>query len=88
MAPRLTTTLSLLSLLVVVGAFRLIAAEPDRVAPLPEGWDYAGPMKKVAANFRGQEGVVLHVGGSMTIANPYGTWGAAARARQPRTRPF
>ncbi len=40
----------------------------------PESWDYVEPMKQVAARFRGNEGVVLHVGGSMTIANPYGTW--------------
>jgi gluconolactonase len=42
--------------------------------PLPESWDYAAPMKKVAAKFRGTEGVVIHIGGSMTIANPYGSW--------------
>ena len=30
-------------------------------------------MKKVAAKFKGKEGVVIHVGGSMTIANPYAT---------------
>jgi hypothetical protein len=42
--------------------------------PLPEPWDYMGPMKKIANRFQGHEGVVLHVGGSMTIANPYGTW--------------
>src|SRR5947209_7639294 len=81
MAPRSPTTLSLLSLLVVVGACRLIAAEPGPVAPLPEGWDYAAPMKKVAATFRGQEGVVLHVGGSMTIANPYGTWARSGKGK-------
>lgn len=57
--------------------FPLVAGadEPQATGkPLPEGWDYAGPMKKVAARFRGQEGVVIHVGGSMTIANPYGDW--------------
>ena len=43
-------------------------------AALPEHWDYIPAMKKVAARFRGNEGVVLHVGGSMTIANPYSTW--------------
>ena len=51
--------------------------------PLAEGWDYAAPMKKVAAKFRGNEGVVIHVGGSMTIANPYGTW---ARTGKGKTR--
>jgi hypothetical protein len=50
-------------------------------AALPEGWDYAGPMKKIAAKFRGTEGVVLHVGGSMTIANPYGTWARSGKGK-------
>ena len=34
-------------------------------------------MKTIAAKFRGKEGVVIHVGGSMTIANPYGFVGRA-----------
>ena len=54
----------------------------DPVAkPLPEAWDYAAPMKKIAAKFRGKEGVVLHVGGSMTIANPYGTWARSGKGQ-------
>lgn len=61
-------------------------AEPFRekaaaVSPLPEEWDYAAPMKKVAGRFRGNEGVVLHVGGSMTIANPYGTWARSGKGK-------
>ena len=52
-------------------------------APLPEAWDYGPSMKKVAAKFRGQEGVVLHVGGSMTIANPYGTWARTGKGKTP-----
>jgi gluconolactonase len=58
-------------------------AGPRADGPLPEGWDYAAPMRKVAAKFRGADGVVLHVGGSMTIANPYGTW---ARSGKGKTR--
>jgi hypothetical protein len=50
--------------------------------PLPENWDYAGPMKKVATGFKGRPGVVLHVGDSITYANPYGHW---ARAGQGHT---
>ncbi|MCE9531742.1 MAG: SGNH/GDSL hydrolase family protein [Planctomycetes bacterium] len=49
--------------------------------PLPEGWDYAPAMKKVAARFRGKEGVVVHLGGSMTIANPYGTWARSGKGQ-------
>jgi len=46
-----------------------------------EEWDYAAPMKKVSAGFRGREGVVLHVGGSMTIANPYTTWARSGKGK-------
>jgi len=57
---------------------------PQRQAtPLPEGWNYELPMKKIAAKFRGKEGVVLHVGGSMTIANPYGTWARSGKGKSP-----
>ena len=38
-------------------------AGPRADGPLPEGWDYAPAMRKVAAKIRGAEGVVLHVGG-------------------------
>ena len=31
--------------------------------PLPQSWDYTTAMKKVAAKFHGNPGVVLHVGG-------------------------
>ena len=54
--------------------------------PLPEGWDYVAPMKKAAAKFRGNEGVVLHVGGSMTIANPYGTWPRSGKGKTAEDR--
>lgn len=55
----------------------------ESVKPLTEAWDYAVPMKKVAAKFKGNEGVVLHVGGSMTIANPYGTWARSGKGKTP-----
>jgi lysophospholipase L1-like esterase len=48
-----------------------IAAEP---APLKQDWDYAPAMRKVAERFHGRPGVVLHVGDSVTHANPYGQW--------------
>ena len=52
--------------------------------PLAESWDYVPAMKKVAARFAGNEGVVLHVGGSMTIANPYTTWARSGKGKSPR----
>src|SRR6476659_3852397 len=48
-----------------------LAAEPR---PLKQDWDYVAAMKKVAERFRGKPGVVLHVGDSITHANPYGQW--------------
>src|SRR4051812_1377842 len=49
---------------------------------LPQPWDYAAAMGRVARSFRGRPGVVLHIGDSITYANPYGQW---ARAGQGRT---
>lgn len=63
-----TFRLSLLLSLLVHSAF---AAEPT---PLPQDWDYAPAMRKVAERFKGRPGVVLHVGDSITHANPYGQW--------------
>lgn len=50
----------------------LLAADPD----------YVPAMKKVAAGFNGRPGVVIHVGDSITYANPYGHW---ARSGQGQT---
>lgn len=58
-------------------------ALPKPVAPIQESWDTTGPMKKVAANFKGNEGVVIHLGGSMTIANPYSTWARSGKGKTP-----
>ncbi len=49
--------------------------------PLGESWDYAAPMKKVAAKFHGRAGVVLHIGDSITYANPYGQWARAGQGK-------
>jgi len=75
---RLLTVSPLLITLITLHA--LNAADPIP-GPLAEGWDYTAAMKKVAAKFKGQEGVVLHVGGSMTIANPYGTWARSGKGK-------
>ena len=49
--------------------------------PLPQAWDYAAAMKKVAADFRGRPGVVLHVGDSITYANPYSQWALSGEGK-------
>jgi hypothetical protein len=49
--------------------------------PLPQAWGYAAAMKKAAGKFKGREGVVLHVGDSITYANPYGQWPRAGAGK-------
>jgi lysophospholipase L1-like esterase len=50
---------------------------------LQEDWDYTKAMKAVAARFKGREGVVLHVGDSISYANPYSGW---AKGGQGKTK--
>src|SRR4051812_45118554 len=50
-------------------------------SPLPQPWDYAEAMKSVARRGEGRPGVVLHVGGSITHANPYGQWARSGAGR-------
>jgi len=54
--------------------------------PLAQDWDYAPAMKKVTAKFQGRPGVVLHIGDSITYANPYGQWarGGAGKTQQDK----
>ena len=74
-----------ISMLMATASFAVAAEAPaaNSVGPLPEGWDYAAPMKKAAAKFTGTEGMVLHVGGSMTIASPYGDWPRRGAGKTP-----
>jgi lysophospholipase L1-like esterase len=51
---------------------------------IQEGWDYAPAMKKVAAAFTGKEGVVLHIGDSITYANPYSQWARHGKGKTAR----
>src|SRR5688572_27018765 len=63
--------------LIFVGFLAALFVSPLRaaeLAPLKQDWDYAPAMKKVAERFHGRPGVVLHVGDSITHANPYGQW--------------
>jgi lysophospholipase L1-like esterase len=49
--------------------------------PLAADWDYASGMKVVAKGFHGRIGVVLHVGDSLTYANPYSQWARDGRGK-------
>jgi lysophospholipase L1-like esterase len=46
--------------------------------------DYADTMKKVAAKFSGKEGVVIHLGDSITYANQYGGWARGGKGKTPQ----
>jgi hypothetical protein len=59
----------------------LAAAVRGEEVPLSEGWAYAESMRKVAAKGAGRPGVVLHVGDSITYANPYGAWARDGKGR-------
>lgn len=67
----------ILSALIVLFANTVRAQEK----PLPQSWDYAGAMKTVTARFKGRPGVVLHIGDSITHANPYGAWARSGEGK-------
>jgi lysophospholipase L1-like esterase len=46
--------------------------------------DYADAMKKVAAKFTGKEGVVIHLGDSITYANQYSGWARGGKGKTPQ----
>jgi lysophospholipase L1-like esterase len=66
------------AVLAVVAAAAGVRAEEK---PLPQAWDYAAAMKKVAAGSKARPGVVLHVGDSITYANPYGQWARSGKGQ-------
>ena len=65
---------SALLFLFVWSAARAAGGRGEVTSPLPQPWDYAAAMKEVAAKSHARPGVVLHVGDSITYANPYGQW--------------
>jgi hypothetical protein len=76
-----------LRLVLTISSFVLLAdALFGQEKPLPQDWDYVPAMKKMAAKFKGQPGVVLHIGDSITYANPYGQWarGGAGKTEQDK----
>ncbi len=61
-------------------------AGPGPEAPLIQAWEYADAMRAVARRGDGRPGVVLHVGDSITHANPYGQWARAGEGRSAEDR--
>jgi lysophospholipase L1-like esterase len=69
------------SILCGVVLLQLFSAALPAAEPLPQAWDYTAAMKKVAAEFTGRGGVVIHIGDSITYANPYGQWATAGQGK-------
>ncbi len=65
--------------LLILAAGRLAADE----TPLGQNWPYGAAMKEAAARFQGRPGVVVHIGDSITYANPYGAWARYGAGRTP-----
>lgn len=72
-----------LLVMLVLTATKLAASEPAQLLGKKESWDYAAAMRKVAKQFKGMEGVVLHLGDSITYASPYTAW---ARQGEGKTK--
>ena len=68
----------LIGLSLLLLTFALVRAEEK---PQAQAWDYEKSMKKVAERFKGRPGVVLHIGDSITYANPYGQWARAGKGK-------
>jgi hypothetical protein len=67
-----------IALFLVLCLWQSIQAEET---PLKQPWSYTKAMREVATRFRGREGVVLHIGDSITYASPYGQWPRAGSGR-------
>lgn len=66
--------------LFLVAAQFVTAGSPKLIA---EDWDYARAMQAVAKKFTGTPGVVLHLGDSITHANPYSQWARHGKGKTP-----
>src|SRR5690242_10681364 len=71
------------AILIALSTAFLIAAvaRAEEEKPLAQGWEYALTMRLVAAKGSGRPGVVLHIGDSITYANPYGAWARGGEGR-------
>jgi hypothetical protein len=54
--------------------------------PLPQSWDYVDAMRRISAKFKGRPGVVLHIGDSITYANPYSAWARNGEGKTPEDK--
>jgi lysophospholipase L1-like esterase len=73
---------------VIAAAAMFAAAAPLRAEekPLPQEWEYAAAMRKVVAGSKAREGVVLHVGDSITYSGAYGAWARGGKGQTAEDR--
>jgi hypothetical protein len=64
------------------GMLALVLLAPQ--AKAKDTADYVDAMRKVAAKFKGKEGVVLHLGDSITYANGYSGWARYGAGKTPQ----
>jgi len=57
-----------------------------RVQPVKDSWDWPTAMQEVTRKFTGTQGVVLHIGDSITYANPYGAWARNGKGQSESDR--
>ncbi|HXX92916.1 MAG TPA: SGNH/GDSL hydrolase family protein [Planctomycetota bacterium] len=62
----------------------LLLAGAVQKAKEKDAFDYAEPMRKAAAKFTGKEGVVVHLGDSITYANGYSGWARGGKGKTPQ----
>jgi lysophospholipase L1-like esterase len=63
-----------------------LASAALAVTPVKETWDYTAPMRAAATRFKGTPGVVIHIGDSITYANPYGAWARHGKGQTAEDR--
>jgi hypothetical protein len=61
----------------------ILASGLAAVEPVAESWDYVPAMRQAAAKAQSKPGIVLHIGDSMTYANPYGQWARFGAGKTP-----
>jgi lysophospholipase L1-like esterase len=66
-----------------------LAADDDAALKASkESYDYAAAMKPIAAKFKGMPGVYLHLGDSITYANPNTAWARGGQGQTAAERAF
>jgi lysophospholipase L1-like esterase len=74
---------ALATLTLATGAWSETVTKEARFLGKLETWDYGPAMRAVASKFTGTEGVVLHLGDSITFASPYTAWARNGRGKTP-----